>query len=447
MTLLRRDLLRGLGTAIALPWLESFPGSRGVARLAGKPPVRLAFVYLPNGMHMSHWRPRRKPGSDLVMPPIFAPVEKYRQQTTILSGLSLQGAEPGGDGAGDHARSVAAFLTGTRPRKTEGANIYNGTSVDQVAARKIGHLTRFASLELGTESSAQAGRCDSGYSCAYTSNISWRTPTSPMAKEMDPAAVFDRLFGSADERENRIARNERISRRRSILDFVLRDAGSLQQQLSNHDRHKLDEYLHAVRDIERRLGKVEKLDQPEFDLSDFQRPLGVPASYGEHVKLMLDMMVLAFQTDSTRVISFMFANAGSNRSYPQIGVRSGHHDLSHHGNAMAKQRKISQVNVYHMTLFFHLLDRMSKIVEGDSTLLDNSLILYGSGIADGDRHDHRDLPIALFGRGGGTIDPGRHIRLRVGTPLTNLYCSLLDRIGAGVDQFADSNGRIGQLKR
>lgn len=446
MSLSRRDILRGFGTAVALPWLESFPGGGSVGHEANKPPVRLGFVYLPNGMHMPHWSPRGKAGSDYETPKIFEAVEKYRQHTTIISGLALSGADAHGDGPGDHARSVASFLTGAHPKKTSGTNIFNGTSVDQVAAAQIGHLTRFKSLELGTEGSAQAGRCDSGYSCAYTSNISWRTPTSPVAKEMYPAAVFDRLFGSADQIENQIARNERISRRKSILDFVLRDARSLQTQLSLNDRRKFDEYLHAVRDIERRLGKIEKLEEPEIDISDFERPLGVPASYEEHVKLMLDMMALAFQTDSTRIISFMFANAGSNRSYRDIGISGGHHNISHHGNSIAKQKQISQINCFHMQLFCHLLDRLSSVVEGDSTLLGNCLILYGSGIADGNRHDHRNLPIALFGNGGGTVVSGRHIRVRSRTPLTNLYCSMLDRVDAGVEKFSDSNGRIDQLK-
>ena len=247
------------------------------------------------------------------------------------------------------------------------------------------------------------------------------------------------------EFENRIARNERSARRKSILDFVRQDAVQLHSKLSANDRRKFDEYMHAVRDIENRLGKIEKLEEPEFDISDFQRPLGVPASYGAHVKLMFDMITLAFQTDSTRVISFMFANAGSNRNYRDIGIRSGHHDISHHGGSMPKQNKISQINKYHMQLFSHLLDRLASVPEGNGTLLDNCMIMYGSGISDGDRHEHKNLPIAIFGGAGGTIDTGRHIRVRSKTPLTNLYCSMLDRIGVQLDKFSDSNGRIDQL--
>ncbi|MEM9411240.1 MAG: DUF1552 domain-containing protein [Planctomycetota bacterium] len=441
----RRTLLHGFGTALSLPWLESLSASVNRGRDSEKPPIRLGFVYLPNGMNMAKWKPFGKGDGNFKTPEIFKPVENFKDKTTIISGLTLSGAMAHGDGPGDHARSVASFLTGAHPKKTKGANIRNGISVDQVAASQIGHLTRFRSLELGTESSAKAGRCDSGYSCAYTSNISWRTPNSPMAKEMNPAAVFQRLFGSADEFENKFAQQKRAARRKSILDFVRADSQQVKQKLSKHDQRKFEEYLFSVRDIEKRIAKIDKLEEPEFDISDFQRPLGVPASYGEHVKLMLDMMVLAFQTDSTRVISFMFANAGSNRSYTELGIQDGHHDISHHGNSFAKTKKIGEINVYHMSLFSHLLERLENIEEGNGTLLDNCIILYGSGISDGDRHDHRNLPIALFGGGGGTIDPGRHIRVYAGTPLTNLYCSLLDRVGAKVDSFSDSSGRIDQL--
>lgn len=447
MNVSRRTVLQGFGTALALPWLESLVTASSIGRSANQPPLRLAFMYLPNGMRMKHWTPKGKSETEFATPNIFVPVEKFLDQTTIVSGLALSGADPHGDGAGDHARSVAAFLTGAHPRKTTSSKIKNGKSVDQVAADKIGHLTRFRSLELGTESSARAGQCDSGYSCAYTSNISWRDETSPVAKEMDPAAVFSRLFGSSNEFENVRARNEKISRRKSILDFVLQDAKNLHSKLSRDDQRKMDQYLVAVRDIETRLGKIEKLDEPEFDISDFQRPLGVPASYGEHVKLMFDMIALAFQTDSTRVVSFMFANAGSNRSYKEVGIRGGHHNISHHGNSMAKLNKLTKINTYHMSLFAYLLERLRNVKENNGTLLDNCMIMYGSGIADGDRHDHKNLPIALFGGGAGTLDSGRHFRVRTGTPLTNLYCSMLNRVSdGGIESFSDSNGTISQLK-
>jgi hypothetical protein len=447
----RRTVLRGLGTAIALPWLEAMaPAAPLIGGLrhgtnGSKPPVRMAFLYVPNGMHMPDWKPQGPGDRDFELQSIMQPVSAFREKMNVFSGLSLRGAKALGDGGGDHARSVAAFLTGAHPRKTHGADIQNGVSVDQVAAEKIGSYTRLKSLELGTEASSVGGRCDSGYSCLYTSNISWRTDTSPLPKEINPAAVFERLFGSENEIENKKFLAQRERRKQSILDFVRSEANSLSHQLGTQDRRKLDEYLYAVRDIERRLQSVDKLDQLEEGISDFPRPEGVPQEYGEHVKLLFDMMVLAFQTDSTRICSFMFANAGSNRSYRNLAIREGHHKLSHHGGAHEKQQKISKINQYHMSLTNHLLTRLDRIPEGDGTLLDNCMILYGSGIADGNAHRHSDLPIAMFGSGGGTIRTGRYVRCRLETPLTNLYCSMLDRVGVHVDSFSDSNGRIEEL--
>jgi hypothetical protein len=437
-----------MGTALALPWLEAMAGPApliaGLSAPLKKPPVRMAFLYVPNGMHMPDWKPQGDE-RNFEMPKILKPVAEFRDHMTVFSGLSLRGAKALGDGGGDHARSVAAFLTGAHPKKTHGDNIRNGKSVDQVAADKIGHLTRLPSIELGTEASAPAGKCDTGYSCLYTSNISWRTETSPMAKEIDPAAVFERLFGSTRDLENKKALDLRQRRRQSILDFVNQDAKTLHQQLGVEDRQKLSEYLYAVREIERRLQTTDKLEQPETDVPDFPRPEGVPAEYAEHVKLLFDMLVLAFQTDSTRVVSLMYTNAGSNRSYRNLEINQGHHDLSHHGNSFPKQKKISEINRYHVSLLHHLLTGLSQVREGDGTLLDNCMVMYGSGIADGNSHDHDNLPIALFGKGGGTIRGGQHIRVRPGTPLTNLYVSMLDRVGASVDKFSDSNGRVEDL--
>jgi hypothetical protein len=448
----RRQMLSGLGTAIALPWLESlvpvpqYAAAHAKSNLTvSQPPVRMAFLYVPNGMHMPDWKPQGN-GDKFEVPAILKPIEHHRQQLNIITGLALDGANANGDGPGDHARSVASFLTGAHPKKTDGKNIRNGQSVDQLGAERIGHLTKLPSLELGTERSAPAGRCDSGYSCVYTSNLSWRTPHSPMAKEVDPAAVFDRMFGSANGYESRQAKMRRLQNRKSILDFVMQDAKRLEPTLAVGDRRKLGEFLYAVRDIERRIGEIEKLEASEEGIPDFPRPAGLPAMYVDHVELLMDMIALAFQTDTTRIISFMFANAGSNRNYPELGISSGHHDLSHHGGAVEKQKQISKINQYHVGLMGRLLDRLSEIKEGSGTLLDNCMIVYGSGIADGNSHAHKDLPIALIGSGGGTIDSGRLIRVRVGTPLTNLYCSMLDRMGINVESFSDSNGRIDDLK-
>lgn len=441
-----------MGTALALPWLEAMTTSAPlVANVTNRvaidaPPVRMAFLYVPNGMHMPDWSPQGPGGKDFELQSIMKPIEAFRSKMNVFSGLSLRNAKALGDGGGDHARSVASFLTGAHPKKTHGADIRNGVSVDQIAAEKIGHLTKLKSLELGTEGSSSGGRCDSGYSCLYTSNVSWRTDTSPISKEINPAEVFERLFGSENEVENFRTLAKRDAKRKSILDFVHGEAKSLSTLLGAEDRRKLDEYLYAVRDIERRLASTDKLEKGEEDFSNFPRPVGVPREFGEHVKLLFDMMVLAFQTDTTRVCSFMYANAGSNRSYRNLAIREGHHTISHHGKSKEKQAKISKINKYHMTLAHHLLKRLDSIKEGNRTLLDNSMILYGSGIADGNSHAHDNLPIALFGSGGGKIKTGRYIRKRIGTPLTNLHRSMLKRVGAKVDSFSDSNGEIDELR-
>jgi hypothetical protein len=445
----RRTILRGAGIAIGLPWLEAMSSNAvlGSSSMIGIPkaaPVRAAFLYVPNGMHMPDWKPKET-GTDFELPKTLQQIEKHRHNINVLSGLSLNGGRALGDGPGDHARSVASFLTGAHPFKTNGANIKNGQSVDQAAAEKIGKHTKLPSLELGTESSAKAGNCDSGYSCVYTSNLSWRTETSPVAKETNPRKVFERLFGGQDAQAAAKMNHLREKYRKSILDFAQEEANSLHTRLGTGDRRKLDEYLYAVRQIEQRLESVEKLDQVETYVPDFPRPEGVPREYAEHVKLLFDMMVLAFQTDSTRVVSFMFTNAGSNRPYRNLGIRRGHHDLSHHGKDKDKQKQIAEINRFHCSLLGYFLDQMSSIKEGERTLLDNSMILYGSGISDGNRHNHDDLPILLAGNAGGQIETGRHIKYRHDTPLTNLYLTMLDKLGAPTKTFGDSTGPIENL--
>lgn len=442
----RRVVLRGLGTAIAMPFFEAMM-PLGVTRgevEAETPPNRMAFLYVPNGMHMPDWTPVTE-GQDFELSPTLSALANHRKQMTVLSGLTLDGARAHGDGGGDHARSVASYLTGAHPKKTDGADINNGISVDQVAAEKIGSLTRFGSLELGLERSAPAGRCDSGYSCVYTSNMSWRSATSPVAKEINPQAVFDRLFGSGEKFDEARSRQRRARDRKSVLDFALDDAQQLRRRLGYHDKQKLDEYLFAVRTIEQRIVDSEKLIGREEFVPDFPRPAGVPRKLTEHLEVMFDLMALAFQTDSTRVISFMYANAGSNRGYPEIGAPDGHHNLSHHGKDPEKQAKISSINRFHVEQLSYLLDRFSEIQEPTGSLLDNSMLMYGSGISDGDRHNHDDLPIVLFGKGAGSIAPGGHIRYENGTPLANLYVSLLDRMGANVDAFSDSTAALPRL--
>lgn len=442
-TLSRRTILRGFGTAMALPLLDVMQPNRLLAA-TGSPsssPLRMGFFYVPNGMHMADWTPDLD-GKQYSMTPTLSRLEAHRDSLNVLTGLTLDSAHAHGDGGGDHARSVAAFLTGTHPKKTDGADIQNGISVDQATAEVVGSATRFASLELGLESSSQAGNCDSGYSCAYASNMSWRGPTNPMAKENDPRAVFDRLFGGQVVMETRQAQSEREKHRKSILDFVQDDAKRLHSHLPAIDRRKLDEYLYSVRDIEKRLDGAEKLGMTEDGVPDFPRPLGVPGELSKHSELMMDMIALAYQTDSTRILSFMFTNAGSNRSYKEIGVNEGHHELSHHGKSEHKQTQIAKINRFHLDRFEYLISRLKQIPEGDGTLLDQCLIVYGSGISDGDRHNHDDLPILLAGSGGGRIPTGRHLRYKNGTPLCNLYLWMMNQMGAPAEQFGDSDGEL-----
>ncbi|MGV3486154.1 MAG: DUF1552 domain-containing protein [Planctomycetaceae bacterium] len=445
----RRTVLRGLGTAIALPMLDAMAPTRlltanTAAAASEKAPLRMAFFYVPNGMHMADWTPDKE-GAGFDLKPTLQQLSEHRDSFNVLTGLTQDNAAAHGDGGGDHARSVACFLTGAHPYKTDGADIKNDISVDQVAAQHVGDATRFASLELGLESSGQAGRCDSGYSCIYTSNMSWRNANSPMSKELDPMAVFDRLFAGQTVKETRQAKSVREKYRKSIIDFALEDAERLQKKLPATDRRKLDEYLYAIRDVEKRVGGAEKLKFNEQGVPDYPRPIGVPKEFAKHGELMMDMIALAFQTDSTRILTFMFTNAGSNRSYPEIGVNESHHELSHHGKSEEKQAKIATINRFHIDRFGYLLGRLKSIQESDGTLLDHCMLMYGSGISDGDRHNHDDLPIILAGGGGGRIKSGRHIRYPNKTPLCNLFVWMLNQMGAKVDRFGDSNAMLDKL--
>ncbi len=436
----RRTLLRGMGIAIGLPFLEAMISRQGYAA-SGKPPLRIAYLNVPNGKHMPDWTPS-KVGADFDIRPTLEPVAHLKQQLNILTNLTLDGAAAHGDGGGDHARSAAAFLTGAHPKKTNGSDIFNGISIDQAIAQNLGNQTRFASLELGLEGSSQSGDCDSGYSCAYPSNLAWRNATSPLAKEMDPAAVFDRLFASGDEAADNKTSVSRKTRRKSVLDFAVEDAKKLHGGLGAADRRKLDEYLYAVREIEGRLVRSEKLQVGEEGIPNYPRPSGVPRELDEHCKLMLDMLALALQTDSTRIATFMFANEGNNRGYPELGAPEGHHDLSHHGKSEEKQAKIAKINRYYVEKLAYFLDLLASVSDGDGSLLDNCIVLYGSGISDGDRHNHDDLPILLAGSGGGRLKTGRHIEFPKQTPLCNLYVWMLKQHGIKANSFGDSSGTL-----
>ncbi len=339
-------------------------------------------------------------------------------------------------------RSMACFLTGVHPLKTDGAGIKVGVSVDQVAAQQIGGQTRLPSLELGIERGAQSGNCDSGYSCAYSSNISWRSANTPMAKEVNPRMVFDRLFAVSDTNASAADQKKHAFYRRSILDFALDDAQQLRRRLGMNDRRKIDEYLTAVREIETRLARFGGPDsRPPEGAS---RPSGIPDRLPEHIRLMFDLIVLAFQTDATRICTFMYANEASNRNYAFLNVPEGHHDLSHHGGNPKKHEKLKIINRFHIEQFAYLIGKLKGTREGDHSLLDSAMIVYGSGISDGNRHNHDDLPILLAGKGGGTVKPGRHIKYTP-QPLNNLYLSLLERVGVNVSRHGDSTKRLDRL--
>jgi uncharacterized protein DUF1552 len=443
LTISRRTLLQGLGVAVALPSLEAMmpPLSFGAEAATPAAPKRLAFLYVPNGVHMADWRPRTV-GADFELPPTLEPLRPFRGDVNVLTGLTCDKARPNGDGPGDHARAMSAYLTGCQPVKTHGANIRVGVSADQVAAQRVGRATRLPSLEIGCESGGQAGNCDSGYSCAYSANLSWRSESTPNPKEVNPRLVFDRLFAGQSRDEAAAARARRERYNLSILDFVTEDARRLSDRVGANDRRRLDEYLTSVREIETRLARA---SQPDGPTTTAVRPTGVPSNFGEHIRLMTDLLVLAFQGDVTRIATFVYAIEGSNRSYRLINVSEGHHDLSHHQNDRAKQAKIAQINRFHVTQFAYLLERLRSVREGNSTLLDSCMIVYGSGNSDGNRHNHDDLPILLAGKGGGTITAGRHVRFPRETPVTNLYLSLLDRMGASVPRLGDSTGRLSSL--
>ncbi len=437
----RRQTLKGIGVSLGMPLLEAMRPQPLFAspQSAWTPPVRGAFIFFPNGVIMPAWRPVQQTESG-PLPETLLPLQEMQSDVNIITGLAQDNGRAKGDGAGDHARCAASFLTGAHPVKTSGAGIRVGVSVDQVAAEQVGRQTRLASLELGIEPGRNSGDCDSGYSCAYSSNISWKTPTTPMAKEIVPRMVFERMFGSDDDADGR---QRRAAYRRSVLDLVAEDAARLRPRLGVPDRHKLDEYFSSVRTVERSIENAEQLGplrRPEMELPD-----GVPEDRQQHIRLMYDLMVLAFQTDTTRVATFMLGNAGSNCPYSMVGVNDGHHHLSHHQNDPEKMDKIQRIDRFLVEQFAYFLGRMKSVPEGDGTLLDHAVVLYGSGISDGNHHLHDDLPVLLAGRGGGAIRSGRHIHLAHETPMNNLFLSMLDAMKAEVEKIGDSSGRLGAL--
>lgn len=432
----RRTVLRGVGTAMALPLLDAMLPSAQAAATTAAAPNRAAFIFFPNGAIMPQWKASGS-GRDFKLNTSMESLEQHRQDIQLFTGLTQHHGRANGDGGGDHARNASSYLTGAQPRKTSGADIEVGISIDQAIAKRIGNKTRMPSLELGIERGRNAGSCDSGYSCAYSTNISWKSANTPNGKEIKPKLAFERLFGKPGDAEALARRNKF---RKSILDFVSDDSRQLSQKLGGADRQKLDEYFTSVREIEQRIDRANHLrptEVPEMDL-----PEGVPGELTEHLTLMYDIMILAFQTDATRVATFMVGDAGCNRSYREVDVKSGHHSLSHHRDEKGKMEQIARIDKYLVEQFSAFLTRMKSVKEGEGNLLDNSMIMYGSAISDGNRHAHHDLPIVLAGKGGGTLNPGQLIESPKETPLNNLFLSLADRMDAPISAHGDSTGRL-----
>jgi hypothetical protein len=443
----RRTFLKGLGAVIALPALDAMTPAFGApAFAAGRygatgSPLRLAFMYVPNGVTMADWTPAAD-GAGFEFSRILKPLEPFRDETLVLSGLAHRTGNALGDGPGDHARAAASYLTGVHPRKTAGADIQNGVSVDQIAAQYLAAQTRFPSLELGCDDSRTVGNCDSGYSCAYTNSLAWRGPATPMPPETNPRLVFERLFGDIDTSVPPETRARRLLHRRSILDLVTQRTAQLMADLGPSDRRKLDEYLSSIREIELRIQRAEQ------DLTGItpgiDKPTGVPVQYADYVNLMCDLQVVAFQTDSTRVVTMMMGREGSMRTYPEIGVADPHHPLTHHRGNPEWIEKVTTVNTLHMELFAGFVKKLKATPDGDGTLLDHSMLVYGSGLSDGNRHTHNDLPVVMVGRGG-DLRLGRHVVYPKDTPMTNFYLTLLDRMGVHEEQVGDSTGRVEHL--
>jgi len=436
----RRSFLHGIGATVALPMLDAMMPALAAPAVGGsKPAVRLCFVYVPNGIIMDRWKPSN-PGRDFQFNVTNKVLEPFRENLNMISGLAQVNGRALGDGAGDHARAGATWLTGVHPKKTEGADIRSGISADQIAAKELGNATQLSSLELGLEMPTLAGGCDSGYSCAYTNTISWRSPTTPNPMEVNPRTVFERLFGDGDSTDS-AAQLKMLKEQRSILDYISGSIDRLETKLGPRDRNKLTEYLDSIRDIERRIQKAEQ-QSATMKLPVMERPSSIPEEFEDHAKLMIDLQTIAFQTDMTRVVTFMLAREGSNRSYRNIGISDGHHSVTHHQNDPEKIDKTAKINGLHVKTFAYMLEKFRNTADGNATLLDNSLIMYGSSISDGNLHTHHDLPILLAGGGGSQVKGGNHFVYPKETPMNNLLISMLDKAGVKVEKYGDSTGKL-----
>ena len=431
----RRTFLRGMGATMALPLLEAMvPAATPLAKTAAQPVRRLGFVFMPMGCDITRWT---LPGDKLdQLSPILSSLAPVREHVTAITNMELQNAYPG-----SHATSNSAFLSAAKAKLTESTDYYLGTTVDQIAAQRIGQATQLPSLELAMDHLQVVGQCDNGYACAYQNNLSWSSPTTPLPAEAHPRIVFENLFGEGGSLAERRAA---LKKKASLLDSFTDDLARLQRNLGPGDRARVSHYLETVREIERRIQKAEA-DTKDNPLPDLDRPVGVPAAYADHARLMFDLQVLAMQGDVTRVITFQLARETSNRTYPEIGVSDPHHPLSHHGNDPAKIERMSKINAFHVSLFAEYLAKLKATKEGNGTLLDHSLILYGSGIGNPNVHDHTNLPILVAGGAAGGMKGGRHIKYAKPTPLANLHLTLLDKVGVHLDSFADSNGKVDGL--
>jgi hypothetical protein len=438
----RRAFLRGLGTTLALPLLDSMAPAMAGTKV-GKPPVRLGFVYVPNGIIPGAWTPSAE-GKNFQFNRIMQPLEAYRENLVVLSGLAQVQGRSFGSGGGDHARAGATWLTGVHPKKTGGFGIQAGVSADQIAAQELGKSTELASLEVSIDSPSLAGNCDSGYSCAYTNTISWRSETTPLPMEVNPRAVFERLFGDGQSTDS-AARLKALQEQRSILDYLAGSLDRIETKLGQSDRRKLTEYLEAIRDIERRIQKAEERSAA-VEVPLINRPSAIPEDLTEHMKLMMDLQVIAFQADLTRVITFMMGREGSNRSYRHLGVPDGHHNCTHHQNDPEKIEKTTLIDTYHVQMFSYMVEKLKATPDGDGSLLDHSMILYGSSLSDGNNHLHDNLPLVLVGGGAGSIKGGRHVKYAGETPMNNLLLTMLETAGVQTsEKFGDSTGKVEHL--
>jgi hypothetical protein len=435
----RRTFLRGVGVTLALPLLDAMvPAATALAATPAAPVRRLGFVFMPMGCDITRWTPPTPAGTDRLdaLSPILSSLEPVKKHVSILSNMELRNAYPG-----THATSNAAFLSAARAKHTESSDYYLGTTVDQIAAQQIGRQTQLPSLEMAMDMLQTVGQCDNGYACVYQNNLSWSSPTTPLPAEAHPRLVFETLFGEGGSKADREAA---LRRRASLLDFVKDDMARLKRDLGPADRAKVGEYLEAVRDVERRIQRAER-DVAGNPLPDLDRPVGVPAAYADHARLMFDLQVLALQGDVTRVITFQLARETSNRTYPEVGVPDPHHPLTHHGNDPAKIAKMAKINQFHVSLFAEFLGKLAATKDGNGSLLDHSLYLYGSGMGNPNVHDHQNLPVIVAGGAAGGMKGGRHIRFDKPTPLANLHLTLLDKAGVRLDKFADSTGTVDQL--